>query len=172
MDLFVPLELDWLFLFHVGEIFNYNLLKKNSSYAFFFSSSGTPIILMLVWLILSQRSLRLSVLFILFTLFCSSELISTILSSIPLVHFSTSDILLLTPSRVFFREGNGNPLHYSCLENPMDGGAWWAAVYGVTQSRTRLKWLSYSRRREKERVWENFWRDYSWKFPQRGKGNS
>ena len=41
-------------------------------------------------------------------------------------------------------EGNGNPLQYSCLENPMDGGAWWAAVYGVTQSRTRLKWLSSS----------------------------
>ena len=33
-------------------------------------------------------------------------------------------------------EGNGNPLQYSCLENPKDGGAWWAAVYGVTQSRT------------------------------------
>ena len=33
---------------------------------------------------------------------------------------------------------NGNPLQYSCLENPMDGGAWWAAVYGVTQSRTLL----------------------------------
>ena len=36
-------------------------------------------------------------------------------------------------------EGNGNPLQYSCLENPRDGGAWWAAVYGVAQSRTRLK---------------------------------
>ena len=36
-------------------------------------------------------------------------------------------------------EGNGTPLQYSCLENSMDGGAWWAAVYGVTQSRTRLK---------------------------------
>ena len=35
--------------------------------------------------------------------------------------------------------GNGNPLQYSCLENPKDGGAWWAAVYGVAQSRTRLK---------------------------------
>ena len=42
-------------------------------------------------------------------------------------------------------EGNGTPLQYSCLENPMDGGAWWAAVYGVAQSRTRLKWLSSSR---------------------------
>ena len=41
-------------------------------------------------------------------------------------------------------EGNGNPLQYSCLENPRDGGAWWAAIYGVTQSRKRLKWLSNS----------------------------
>ena len=36
-------------------------------------------------------------------------------------------------------EGNGNPLQCSCLENPRDGGAWWAAIYGVAQSRTRLK---------------------------------
>ena len=43
-----------------------------------------------------------------------------------------------------FGEGNGNPLQCSCLENPRDGGAWWAAVYGVTQSRTRLKRLSSS----------------------------
>ena len=41
-------------------------------------------------------------------------------------------------------EGNGNPLQCSCLENPSDGGAWWAAVYGVAQSRTWLKWLSSS----------------------------
>ena len=41
-------------------------------------------------------------------------------------------------------EGNGNPLQYSCLENPMDGGAWWAAVHEVTKSRTRLKRLSSS----------------------------
>ena len=39
-------------------------------------------------------------------------------------------------------EGNGNPLWCSCLENPRDGGAWWAAVSGVAQSQTRLKWLS------------------------------
>ena len=39
-------------------------------------------------------------------------------------------------------EGNGNPLQYSCLENPRDGEAWWAAVYGVTQNWTRLKRLS------------------------------
>ena len=41
-------------------------------------------------------------------------------------------------------EGNGNPLQCSCLENPRDGGAWWAAVYGVAQSRTGLKRLSSS----------------------------
>ena len=35
-------------------------------------------------------------------------------------------------------EGNGNPLQYSCLENPLDGGVWWAAVHGVAKSRTRL----------------------------------
>ena len=44
----------------------------------------------------------------------------------------------------FIGEGNGNPLQCSCLENPGDGGAWWAAVYGVAQSRTRLKQLSSS----------------------------
>ena len=43
-------------------------------------------------------------------------------------------------------EGNGNPLQYSCLENPRDRGAWWAAVYGVAQSQTRLKQLSSSSR--------------------------
>ena len=41
-------------------------------------------------------------------------------------------------------EGNGIPLQCSCLENPRDGGAWWAAVYGVAQSQTRLKRLSSS----------------------------
>ena len=41
-------------------------------------------------------------------------------------------------------EGSGNPLQCSCLENPRDRGAWWAAVYGVAQSRTRLKRLSSS----------------------------
>ena len=47
-------------------------------------------------------------------------------------------------------EGNGNPLQCSCLENAGDGGAWWAAIYGVAQSRTRLKWLSNSSSREKQ----------------------
>ena len=54
-------------------------------------------------------------------------------------------------------EGNGNPLQCSCLENPRAGGAWWAAVYGVTQSRTRLKRLSSSKGRT--------WKKQSWRFP-------
>ena len=36
-------------------------------------------------------------------------------------------------------EGNGNPLQYSCLENPMDGGAWWATIHGVAKSQTQLR---------------------------------
>ena len=52
-------------------------------------------------------------------------------------------------------EGNGNPLQCSCLENPRDGEAWWAAVYGVAQSRTRLKRLSSSSSKcpPKEQKW-------------------
>ena len=41
-------------------------------------------------------------------------------------------------------EGNGNPLQYSCLENPMGGGAWWATVHGVTKSRTRLSDFTFT----------------------------
>ena len=46
--------------------------------------------------------------------------------------------ILLRVLLLFCGEGNGTPLQYSCPENPMDGGAWWAAVHGVTQSQTRL----------------------------------
>ena len=50
-------------------------------------------------------------------------------------------------------EGSGTPLQYSCLENPMDGGAWWAAVYGVAQSRTQLKRCSSSSRPQPFQKW-------------------
>ena len=49
-------------------------------------------------------------------------------------------------------EGNGNPLQCSCLDKPRGGGTWWAAIYGVTQSRTRLKWLSSSSSRFRDPV--------------------
>ena len=55
-------------------------------------------------------------------------------------------LLILCWNIADYGEGNGNPLQCSCLENPRDGGAWWAAVYGVAQSRTRLKQLSSSSR--------------------------
>ena len=56
--------------------------------------------------------------------------------------------------------GNSNPLQYSCLENPRDGGAWWAAVCGVAQSRTRLKRLSSSsssRKADSAETWKVGW---------------
>ena len=52
--------------------------------------------------------------------------------------------LSLSHSLSCIGEGNGNPLQCSCLENPRDGGAWWAAISGVAQSRTRLERLSSS----------------------------
>ena len=66
------------------------------------------------------------------------------LQSIGLLRVDTTEWLPFHFSLSCIGEGNGNPLQCSCLENPMDGGAWWASVYGVTQSRTRLKWLSSS----------------------------
>ena len=65
----------------------------------------------------------------------------------PHFHFSLSCI----------GEGNGNPLQCSCLENPGDGGALWAAVYGVAQSRTLLKRLSSSSIKTSSNVTTNFW---------------
>ena len=54
-------------------------------------------------------------------------------------------------------EGNGTPLQRSCLENPRDGGAWWAAVYGVAQSRTRLMLLSSSSSRKHGIYYISWW---------------
>ena len=50
----------------------------------------------------------------------------------------------LTHQCSFIGEGNGNPLQYSCLENPMDRGAWWTAVHGVTKSQTRLSDFTFT----------------------------
>ena len=90
---------------------SFSMLEKSSSIIsskfflyplFYSSSSGIPVTQMLACLILSQRSLKLSSVLFIFILFCSSEVISTILSSSSLIHSSASDILLLIPSRVFF----------------------------------------------------------------------
>ena len=80
---------------------------------------------------------------------------------------------LFTIARTWIGEGNGNPLQCSCLENPRDGGAWWAAIYGVAQSWTQLKRLSSSSR---SRTWkqprcllvddwiEKLWHIYTMKY--------
>ena len=52
--------------------------------------------------------------------------------------------LVVPGARGSYREGNGNPLQYSCLENPMGGGAWWAAVHGVAKSWTRLSDFTFT----------------------------
>ena len=62
----------------------------------------------------------------------------------PETNLSQKTVWFSTSSLSCIGEGNGNPLQCSCLENPRDRGAWWAAVYGVTQSRTRLKRLTSS----------------------------
>ena len=66
------------------------------------------------------------------------------LESMGSLESDTTERLHFYFSLVCIGERNGNPLQYSCLENPRDRGAWWAAVYGVAQSWTRLKRLSSS----------------------------
>ena len=66
------------------------------------------------------------------------------LQSMGLLESDTTEWLHFHFSLSCIGEGNGNALQCSCLENPRDGGAWWAAVYGVAQNRTRLKRLSSS----------------------------
>ena len=53
-------------------------------------------------------------------------------------------------------EGNGNPLQYSCLKNPMDGEAWQATVHGVTKSRTRLSYFTFTFLRDKQKM-KGYW---------------
>ena len=68
------------------------------------------------------------------------------LGSIAFLATYKDNLILVRPHK---GEGNGNPLQYFCLEDPRDGGAWWAAVYGVAQCWTRLKRLSSSSRPHK-----------------------
>ena len=62
-----------------------------------------------------------------------------------LQELDTTEQLHFHPSLSCIGEGSGNPLQCSCLENPRDGGAWWAAIYGIAQSQTQLKRPSSSR---------------------------
>ena len=60
-----------------------------------------------------------------------------------ITHMGTRDPRIIYPNQVS-REGSGTPLQYSCLENPVDRGAWWAAVHGVAGSRTRLSKFTFT----------------------------
>ena len=82
-----------------------------------------------------------------------------------------------TTERLHFRfslscigEGNGNPLQCSCLENPRDGGARWAAVYGVAQNRTRLKQLSSSSSSSSVHHWRRQWHPTPVLLPGKSRG--
>ena len=57
---------------------------------------------------------------------------------------TTVNLVNISQPHIVIGEGNGNPLQYSCLENPTDGGAWWATVHGVTKSRTRLSDFTFT----------------------------
>ena len=68
--------------------------------------------------------------------------VSLVIKNLPANAGDTGDVGLIPGSGRFPGGGKSNPLQYSCLENPMDGGAWQAAVHGVTKSQTQLKRLS------------------------------
>ena len=63
---------------------------------------------------------------------------------IPGINLNHNILFLSCAMGLSLGEGNGTPLQYSCLENPMDGGAWWAAVHGVAKSRTRLSDFTFT----------------------------
>ena len=73
-----------------------------------------------------------------------------VITHLPMQEIEKTWVGSLPESGTFPGEENGNPLQCSCLENPRDGGAWWAAVYGVAQSRTRLKQLNSSNSHRKD----------------------
>ena len=75
----------------------------------------------------------------------------------PHLAYSWTDRLHFYFSLSCIGEGNGNPLQCSCLENPRDRGAWWAAVHGVAQSQTRLKRLSSSNSRDSVTIFKREW---------------
>ena len=78
--------------------------------------------------------------------------------------------LLNTFASLISGEGNGTPLQYSCLENPMDGGAWWATVHGVAKSQTGLRdftFTFYFNALEKEMATHS--NVLAWRIPGRGK---
>ena len=155
MGLFLPPGLINYFLFHIGEIFNYNLFKKfliPFLFLFFWDPYNSNIVALDI---VSEVSETILSSFHSFTLFCSSELISTILSSSSLIRSSASAILLLIPSRVFltsvivlfvfayvFFNSSAESLQ-SCLTlcDPIDGSPPGSPIPGIPQAIT-LEWVA------------------------------
>ena len=93
----------------------------------------------LVSLLLVLKTLMLSLTLYSIILFFSHWILQILPRKMTLASFSPFKFpLKLSYGHIQIGEGTGNPLQYSCLENPMDGGAWWAAVHGVSKSRTWL----------------------------------
>ena len=79
----------------------------------------------------------------LFTFLSTYDYVSIFISNFVYLWFHSFS-LFISPASFSFGEGNGTPLQYSCLENPMDGGAWWATVHGVAKSQTRLSDFTFT----------------------------
>ena len=67
-----------------------------------------------------------------------ASLVAQMLNRLPVSACNVGDLSLIPESGKSPGEGNGNPLQYACLENPMGGGAWWATIHGVAKSRTQV----------------------------------
>ena len=88
-----------------------------------------------------KRYSRVSLYIVLYLKLMRASLVAQRLKSLPAVQI---DLGSIPGSGRSSGEGNGNPLQYSCLENPMDRGAWWATVHGVSKSRTRLSDFTFT----------------------------
>ena len=126
-------SLSWVLLFFICQILVYLFgiwAKKNQE---------------LSWNFLKDTNAQVLVLFLQISRYVSNE--QSCLRTTGLYHDLLSSVFhffYFILGTLIYGEVNGTPLQYSCLENPMDGGAWWAAVHGVARSRTRLKRLSSS----------------------------
>ena len=78
------------------------------------------------------------------SIYTRTSLVAQMVKNLPVSARGIRDLSSIPGSGRFPGEGNGNPLHYSCLENPMDGGVWWAAVHGVAKSQIRLSDFTFT----------------------------
>ena len=100
---------------------------------------------------------------------CRASQVVLVVKNLPANTGDIRDSSLIPGSGSSSGEGNGNPLQYSCLENPMDRGAWWAAVHGVTRSQTRLSDFTFTFHfHALEKVMETHSSVLAWRIPGTG----